>query len=208
MTDIEILSHDETEKLLPWFVNGTLNEEQQRAVREHLQSCPECSAAYSWACSERAAIYAEQEAVPDVEASLARMMARIEPRAPGKTSSFLGRMTSLLVGKPWMPVALALQAVLVVALGLGVFMQSGVKQYVALSDADSGKMKIAIVFKPDTTVQRMQEILRAINANIVAGPTVTFAYVVEMPAGEESSALRHFKQAPEISLVQSLGPGT
>lgn len=207
MTDTETHSHDEIEKLLPWFVNGTLDEERQRAVREHLQSCPQCSAAYAWACRERAAIYTEQQAVPDVAASLARMMARIEPAAPRKTASFLSRLLSLYTGKPWVPLAFAVQAVLVVALGLGVFMQTDVRQYVALGNADTGKMKIAIVFRPDTTVQRMQDILRAVNANIVAGPTVTFAYVVEVPASEEVSALRHFKLAPEISLVQSLGQG-
>ncbi|QJQ01073.1 zf-HC2 domain-containing protein [Herbaspirillum rubrisubalbicans] len=220
MTEYEIYSHDEIERLLPWFVNGTLDEDQQQAIRIHLKSCAKCNAAYEWACRERAVIHMEQDPIPDVEANLARMMARIGPassKAPskakaGKGAALFGKLFSWFAPRPWLPVALAIQTVLIVALGLGGLMQSNVqqsdaKQYVALSDANTGKMKIAIVFRPDTTVQKMQDILRAINANIVAGPTVTFAYVVEVPVSEEASAVRHFKLAPEISLVQSLGQG-
>ena len=81
MTEIEIHSHDEIQRLLPWFVNGTLDEAMQQAVREHLQSCPSCHAAYEWASRERAAIYLEQLPVPDVEASLARMRALSSSRS-------------------------------------------------------------------------------------------------------------------------------
>ena len=31
MTEIEIHSHDEIQRLLPWFVNGTLDEAMQQA---------------------------------------------------------------------------------------------------------------------------------------------------------------------------------
>ncbi|MBD3648140.1 MAG: zf-HC2 domain-containing protein, partial [Pseudomonadales bacterium] len=35
-------SHEEVKELLPWFVNGSLNEDEQSIVNEHLESCDEC----------------------------------------------------------------------------------------------------------------------------------------------------------------------
>ena len=36
--------HDTVERLMPWYVNGTLNEGDMAVVSQHLSSCPNCTA--------------------------------------------------------------------------------------------------------------------------------------------------------------------
>jgi hypothetical protein len=38
------MNHQDVEKLLPWFVNQTLDEDQVELVEEHLKNCPVCQA--------------------------------------------------------------------------------------------------------------------------------------------------------------------
>ena len=36
------MHHEQARELLPWFANGTLDEDQQRGVAEHLRKCGAC----------------------------------------------------------------------------------------------------------------------------------------------------------------------
>lgn len=209
MNEETIILHDEVEKLLPWFVNGTLDEKSQDLVRKHLADCPVCKKEYEWLCSASGAISSMSDTVPDIEPNLQKMLSRIGAKDTVRSKlKDEGRSFWPSIRRQWFPIAFALQMVFVFALGTSIFMKPESKQYDALASMNAGKMKIAIVFRSDITVQRMQEILRAADANIVEGPTVTFAYVVEVPYAEGATVVRHFKVTPEISLVQSLNQGS
>ena len=39
---LQLRTHHEAESLLPWFVNGTLDDEERRQVAQHLEDCAHC----------------------------------------------------------------------------------------------------------------------------------------------------------------------
>ena len=52
----ESATHLEISELLPWYVNGTLDGDEKRRVRRHLESCPECQADRDFLRSVSAAV--------------------------------------------------------------------------------------------------------------------------------------------------------
>lgn len=70
------LSHDAVNERLPWYVNGTLSDEERVEVDAHIEVCAECREALSL-CQEMAAAIRSNAAIPippgtSAEALLAR----------------------------------------------------------------------------------------------------------------------------------------
>lgn len=57
------LSHDAVNERLPWYVNGTLSDDQRVEVDAHIESCAECREALSL-CQEMAAAVRSDVAIP------------------------------------------------------------------------------------------------------------------------------------------------
>ena len=37
-----MMRHDQARELLPWFANGTLDEDERKSVADHLRACSGC----------------------------------------------------------------------------------------------------------------------------------------------------------------------
>ena len=77
-TDSE--NHIEVRELLPWYVNGTLESDQEKIVRQHLEACIECSDDYAFLSNVDAAVNRASPAPivprPPIETFMARINAK------------------------------------------------------------------------------------------------------------------------------------
>ncbi|KQV80879.1 hypothetical protein ASD15_13365 [Massilia sp. Root351] len=216
--------------MLPWFANETLAADEMALVREHLRACPQCREEAAWQQRLRAA----EPALPpglDPERALARLMPELGPQEAGQAAApavpqaarpavrpsadgwlqqLAARWQSLLSGgSGWMPWALAGQGILIA--GLVVQLLPGdASDYRALSSggnaAPPSSGNVVVMFRPDAQLGQVQQILQAQGARVVDGPTVTGAYVLEVPDAQQAQTLSALRGYPAVQLAEPLNP--
>ncbi|HEY2256426.1 MAG TPA: hypothetical protein VGI11_12380, partial [Variovorax sp.] len=110
----------------------------------------------------------------------------------------------------WTRRALLGQCVLVATLGsLLVLTASPEQRYRALGGpaaplASAAGGQLIVRFRPDATEQEMRRVLRDSQARLVYGPTATDAYLLAVPVGLETDAVKQLRQERVVLLVESL----
>jgi len=208
-------AHHPAQLLLPWFVNGTLDDAEAADVRAHLEQCPHCRTEVE-ALQGFQAAYAQAEPASDPEPALARLHATIAAEAAPPSSSPSSRAPQVArAPRRWMPAWIpALERVVpwaafagVAALGSVVLLQSGTfdpsPRYRTLGAAPD-VARVAVVFDPDVSEGRMRAIVQSVGARIVDGPTPTRAYVLETPRAGQRDALSALRTANGVQLAEPL----
>jgi hypothetical protein len=107
----------------------------------------------------------------------------------------------------WMPWALAAQGVVIAGLVLQLLPNSSA-DYRALSNGGNAAPptpgNVVVMFHADTQLGQVQQILQAQGARVVDGPTVTGAYVLDVPDANQAQALAALKALPEVQLAEPL----
>lgn len=128
--------------------------------------------------------------------------------AGGWSDRLAARWRGLWSGGGWMPWALAGQGVLIAGLVVQL-MPDGASDYRALSSGGAGAQpqtgNVVVVFRPDAQLGQVQGILQANGARMVDGPTVTGAYVLDVPDASQASVLAALKADPVVQLAEPLG---
>jgi hypothetical protein len=190
------LSHDSLTQLLPWYANNTLTTEERGAVEEHLKSCAACQAELELLREVSGAMNEAADEAPSANRSLARTLAAIEQweesKHPARQSRLERWMDSL-----WNPSTLtarwvfAAQFLLILALGTVLLIPRhdagpGLGHILSGGEQIAGGTRVTVIFAPNTTVERMSQILSSLNAKIVSGPSAAGVYIVELPPGKEA----------------------
>lgn len=207
-------AHSETERLLPWFVNGTLEQDERALVERHLVECAHCRGEIA-ALRQLQDLHADAAQLPDASASFRRLRDRLQahgtrPRASRWHS--LGR--GWMLAPPWLRGAVAVQAVVVLALAVMLigpdhrqdarYRTLGDAVPVAASQEDVGQL--VVVFDPHTSQAQVHQLLRASQARIIDGPSDAGAYVLAVPAARASSVRDALRAAPGVTMVERLDP--
>jgi hypothetical protein len=110
-------------------------------------------------------------------------------------------------GGGWMPWALAAQGAVIAGLVLQLLPTSS-GDYRALSNGGNAVPpspgNVVVMFHADTQLGQVQQILQAQGARVVDGPTVTGAYVLDVPDANQAQALAALKAHPEVQLAEPL----
>jgi len=205
--------HRQVEALLPWYVNGTLGDDERVRVEAHLAECPRCQAELASERLLQAALRAADDGAGDADAAIARLRIRIARHAlrPRWTRRWRAWWHSLSSG--WR-LALAAQGLTVLALCavLAAWLPSRDAPYRALGaptvdpDRITGAT-LVVRFRPDITEQEMRRVLRDSEARLVYGPTTTDAYLLSVARGREQAAIARLRQQAAVLLVESLDGG-
>jgi hypothetical protein len=197
--------HIETQKLLPWYANASLEAGEAAAVEEHLAVCAECRADLKLEHILSAGI----AGLPlEAEDGWATLRARVQSESAHRT----GASRSPFAGFPrrpaprgWVITAQAACVALAVATGWMIPKPTTQPLYQALGSAPapaSGNM--VVVFQPTTSEQELRGLLVRSGARLVDGPTASDAYVLRVAAAQRNVVLARFRSDRHVVLAEPI----
>ncbi|MBB3181852.1 zf-HC2 domain-containing protein [Variovorax sp. Sphag1AA] len=204
--------HQKVQALLPWYVGEGLDAEERASVEAHIAECPRCQAELAWE-REVHALYAQSTpaASGDADQGFAALRERIAADAsPPQGVGLLARLKARWQETPvWTRWTLAGQCLAVAVLSSVVLIalapDPGFRALGSATGAGAaGGGNLIVRFRPEATEQEMRRVLRNSEARLVYGPTATDAYLLAVPAGLESEAVKRLRSERAVLLVESL----
>ena len=193
-------AHDPAQLLLPWYLNGTLDEAEQARVEAHLAECTECRA--------------ELEPELGLAASLTAFASDGEMASdPGLTSPVSApagarrlRIFRRPVALGWALAGQAAAAALFLALFLARPTQPAPDAYHVLgSERAPNAGNVIVLFAPDTRELTVRKALSEAGARVVDGPTASGAYLLNVPDQRRHAALERLRADPQVTLAEPIG---
>jgi len=202
-------SHAHLQDLLPWFVMGTLDEDERVLVERHVSGCASCRREIVWHEQLRDASLAQP-----LERDAGRAFAALRERLPGRRAEparwIAGAREWWQAQQAWLRWTLALQPLAIAALAGALLLVSTRAlperdgAFHALARNADATARLVVVFSPQATQADMRRVLIASSARIVDGPTAADAYVLAIPAGTVEQVQRQLRTERSVLLVQSL----
>lgn len=195
-------AHDEAQKLLAWYANGTLTESETARVEVHLAHCEECRADLA---AERAIGGGIAGQSLDVEHGWADMQRRIAAASAPRRPAWYARRVP--VG--WVLGMQAAAAALIVVVFLpGRTPSTPSRLYHALGTAPvAATGNLVVMFSASTREAELRAAFASAGARIVDGPTVAGAYVLHVPGATRDAALARLRRDSHVTLAEPIDPG-
>jgi hypothetical protein len=198
-------AHERAQILLPWRVNGTLEEAEAALVDAHLAECAECRADLAAEGALRAELAAlplglELRQPPHVTGTAVPP----RPRAPARRR-FLARRIPL----GW---ALAGQAAAAAAVALFLMVPQADRQaaptYRLLgTEKPRATGNVIVLFAPDATERELRTALEDAGGRLVDGPTASGAYIVQVAPEKRPEALQRLRATSHVMLAEPVDAG-
>jgi anti-sigma factor RsiW len=198
-------AHAQTQALLPWYVNGTLDAAERARVEAHIADCAECRADVA---AERRLADAVAALPVEAEQGWAAMQARmaatsVTPALPVPRRASFRQALARPATLRWVIGAQAVAALLIVGISLG--SREAPAPYHTLSSAPAATAgNMIVMFRPSTSEQRIRSALVASGARLVDGPTEADAYVLLVPGARRDAALATLRATPDVVLAQPI----
>jgi putative zinc finger protein/fervidolysin-like protein len=197
--------HAEADRLLPWWVNGTLPEDERIQVEQHVTECAQCQREAAWLRMLQDEYTGDEVATGNVTQTMPRLRRRMKAEH-AKTvlpSPFPSRWMHRGRRLAWLAAA---QAALILVLGVALY-QHRQPVYHTLSAPSGGGSLLVVVFDPHISEAQLRQLVRASDARIVGGPTETGAYLLKVPGERASTAQKMLHDSPEVTMVENLEAG-
>ena len=203
--------HAEADRLLPWWVNGTLEGDEREQVAQHLADCAQCQREVEWLQTLQAELASETTASTDAP----RAMQRLRRRMRSANMLAQGAAPSATVPRRgwgrrdrWLAWVVAAQAVIVVGLG-GVLVHNhqAAGEYRTLSSPDSHGTLLVVTFDPQMTEAQMRELVRSNDTRIVGGPTEAGAYLLGVSPDRANRVRDNLRAAHGVTLAERMDVG-
>lgn len=203
-------THDSTLVSLPWYVNGSLDEEERRMVDEHLAVCLTCRSELNTQQRIARTIQSRNTASVEVDAGFAQMRQRIQP----KTRTLLSRVRDCSCSKLSAPAwawasGIAVAASLFMAVPLlhdtvGPANTPGEFRTLSAVDGhlDFQENSLRLVFSAGLDDNTRRDILRSIHAVAVSPPSSRDVLTVQVPDGKLTAALALLRERTEVRLAE------
>jgi anti-sigma factor RsiW len=195
--------HEQAQLCLPWLLSGTLEGEELAEVEAHVNTCSRCQADLAWERTLRGAGTPPAPAL-DADAALQRLMPRLDQAQarPG----FLGRWKNVFAAndRAWLRGVAAAQLAVIAMLALLLAQPRDLADYRTLGTPAHAGASLVVVFDPGTPERELRRILQDSGARVVDGPTVTGAYVLDVPPAATQRALRQLRGEAAVTLAQPL----
>lgn len=186
--------HERTFEALAWFVNGSLDAHEQQRARQHIEQCAACRAELDLQQRVRDAITQPPKVEFAPQAAFNKLWERVEQqeealRPPRRTRAkkFIYPPRVHLPGiSQWMPVALGVQALVIVALAVALFTRSPTSiestsiepgaPYRTVTATVDDRPIIHAVFDDAIRLTDTKDILSRAGLEVASGPTAAGVY--------------------------------
>lgn len=195
------------EELLPWYVNGSLGNEDRAFVEAYLEQHPDARGELEWYRSLQRRVQENAPAVP-ATIGLAKAMRLIQGDRPTLSERIAGYF-----GNMGLRPSYAIAGLAVLALQGGVILnllgdaRENDEEIRALRSVrvDEGPM-LKISFAPDAKETDIRMLVVQLRGELAGGPGQLGDYYLRVPAGSEAAALARAHAAPIVQAA-SLAPG-
>ena len=182
-----IQNHEHCWELIPWVVNGRASDAEQRAVLSHAETCTECREELQRHRALHSHMRGPDDVIAAPNAAWQKLLTQIDEQPVAEASERRG------IKRPWLIAAIWLQFVAIAALAGALFTSVRQPEYRTLSspapEASAPRAAVRVVFAPDASLNRVNELLRQVEANIIAGPSEAGVYTLSTPDGEDVQAI-------------------
>ncbi|RAK60193.1 hypothetical protein DJ021_10460 [Phenylobacterium hankyongense] len=191
--------HQETLRLLPWYVTGQLDEVERREVEAHLGRCAACQAELDL---ERQ-LAAEVAALPmSVEPGWARMRTDLDAQRRFRGAADHVDPPARGVGRRLAYAAVAL----IVAAGLMLPPSQPARYHTLGAARTSPSGNVIVAFRPETTEADLRRLLISSRARLADGPTAAGAYLLSVPPQARAAALARLRKDSEVLFAEPIDP--
>ncbi|HKQ83799.1 MAG TPA: hypothetical protein VJS42_16520 [Steroidobacteraceae bacterium] len=190
---------------IPWLVNGRLGEAEQQRVLTHAESCTECREELRQQREVHAQLRGTQSDMEMPDASWNKLLARIDAQAQ-RPSESADRHIGMAQPRRqrWLIAAVWAQGVAIAGLLAALLAPQRGADYVTLSAPDARPQgSIRVVFAPSASLDRVNALLREVDAEIVAGPSEAGVYTVAVANREPASAIAELRRHDEVLFAES-----
>ena len=208
-------THHQVQQLLPWYVNGSLNEADMNTVIEHLERCAVCKAEVDQEVTAARSLHAGADrALDSILAGEQQSFDRLLARLPGRPPAPRRRLARPLLTATAAATALAL-AVLIPLQPDRATSGSG-----AVFDAQTATPPVVptpgvepiaagaqgpvlqVVFKPETPEEQIRALLIDTGSTLLGNPTPQGVYRITVGSDEAARALSRLRDDPAVRWVE------
>ena len=193
--------HRAVDALLPWLVNGTLDDDERKVVLAHLETCAQCRREVEWLRDLQSACAAT--VAPDAPDGLRKLRHALETRSTNLRLPAPLR-EAWLRSNGWMRAAAVASMVIVAGLAaLSVVRERAEPALYHTLGASSaaGGGALAVIFEPATPEAELRRIVHEVGARIVDGPTQANAYLLDVPAERRREAMLALQRERAVAFV-------
>ena len=173
-----------TDHKLDEYINGTLDADERARLEQALEKDDELAAEAAFTAALRQGLK-DQPADPPGDMGLARLQRSIRQHEAGQSPA---------AGAPqrwWKPVAIAASVLFLMQSAVLVHYQSESPdtdiQMLSGPAVETGPV-LQVIFTPDTPLAEMQDLLQAVEGDIVRGPGALGLYEVRLPEDADTAA--------------------
>lgn len=178
------MNHDAAWKLLPWYINGTLQASERALVDVHVRACLLCHREVDEQRQLHELVRESDTVRISPRSSFDTLMRRIDTGATAGTGFFIGYRPRVLA---WLPVAAALLAVGVVLVVLFSSNPDRSGEFRTLSSEmpilQSNAAALQMVFAQHATAEEIRRLITGIGGRILDGPSGAGVYTIALVDG-------------------------
>jgi anti-sigma factor RsiW len=200
--------HRETLELLPWYLNGNLDAADRAKVKAHLEDCAECREELVFESRLRTEVAKLPLETESSFVEFRRRLAPMPPREPRRAHMLqMVRAAARMADRVTLKVAVQAAVVL---LGVGIVVPSLLRPgpQPAYRTLSAGSLhpaaNVLVMFRPETNEAELRALMMQNEARLVDGPSVTGAYMLEVPAARRASVIARLRAQPSVTLVQPI----
>lgn len=176
-------THEQCWEKIPWVVNGRASDAEQRAVLTHTEACVECREELARHRELHSHMRGNDDVIAAPNASWQKLLAQIDEQSSGEMAK------PHRIKRPWLVAAVWIQLVAIAALTGALFSSTSWRQpeYTTLSTPQTSDRRgaVRVVFSPSAQLNDINQLLRGVGCDIIAGPSEAGVYTLATHAGRD-----------------------
>jgi anti-sigma factor RsiW len=176
-------NHEQCWELIPWVVNGRASDVEERSVLAHAEECSECREELARHRELHKHMRGNDDVIAAPNASLQKLLGQIDAQATPEVAK------TYRIKRPWLVAALWLQLVAIATLAGALFRSAAPPEpeYMTLStpEIQDRRAAVRVVFAPDASLNQINQLLRSVECDIVAGPSEAGVYTLAAAANQD-----------------------